>query len=398
MLYEDLPYAADPDDGRASAWLDAVAGVRLHRIAADTLRRKAAAVRAYASQLHLLAGADDPVERALVRHALRVGGGAPAERAWRWSRGAGGNPPAAVPGQHAANPPTARRKRSMDRTDVTASGWLAEARAGLLRDGVVVLRNTGLEGFARSVGEQMLAELDLMLPFESDFTVYAKGHLRQYPPVGPEAHVPELLGAEPVLALVNAVLNGPYVASYQGHTVLPGAHAQPVHADWEPLWPELDRPVPPFLLAVNIALQHTDEANGSVEIWPGTHLVPPRGLYQPGSLRIRPEHLDRRRAEVPPTYVDLEPGDVLVRDALTWHRGTTNASGSARPMLWLLLAQSWFRAEHDDELVLPAALRPAIERLPVGLACRYEAEPFDHLRLPDPADVRSGSRDRGASV
>jgi hypothetical protein len=75
-------------------------------------------------------------------------------------------------------------------------------------------------------------------------------------------------------------------------------------------------------LIVNVAVVDTDEANGAIEIAPGTHKRP----YKYWQFAL--EGLRKRRLRVP-----MKQGDVLVRPSNLWHRGMPNRASVARPML-----------------------------------------------------------------
>lgn len=253
--------------------------------------------------------------------------------------------------------------------------WLDAASQALAADGAVLLTGTGLAGRAREVGERMLAEVPLLVAHHDTLMAYDDGHMRHRPPGGGDGHVAAFLGHPAVLALCGGALPAPRVISYHGHTVLPGSSPQPIHADWEPLWPQGGHP--PFMLAVNIALVDTGEHNGSIEVWPGTHQLASQDVYRPGSLCVREDLLEERRRSRPPERVAMRPGEVLVRDVRLWHRGTWNTSGTARPMLWLLLAAPWLRAE--PSVLLEADVRDAVEALPVEVAAEYVGHPVGAL-------------------
>ncbi len=69
-----------------------------------------------------------------------------------------------------------------------AADWLGGAVTALETDGAVVLTGTGLGEAARATAATMLGELPALMPHEPELTVYARGHLRQYPPVAPDSN------------------------------------------------------------------------------------------------------------------------------------------------------------------------------------------------------------------
>lgn len=261
-----------------------------------------------------------------------------------------------------------------------ARAWLNETRAALLRDGLAVVTGTGLEAAAAHTGAVMLEALDDLLPLEEDLTVYARGHLRHYPPTGPDSSVLDVLGSAALLKPVRHVL-GPdcYIANYMGHTVLPGADAQPVHADWGPLWADLGVHHPPFLLAFNLALQDLDASTGAIEVWPGTHR--PQDAFEPGRLTVSPSAVAERSRTDPSVRVTMVTGDLLLRDVRTWHRGSTNPAGTARPIVFGLVSAGWYRYRTSRSLLLATALRPRAEALGVEILCDYTDAVLDPVAL-----------------
>jgi hypothetical protein len=281
------------------------------------------------------------------------------------------------------------RRMSRDlvlRVDVTGrdEGWTGKAVAALDADGAVVLTGTGLAGVAAATAATMLDDLAALREHEADLTVYARGHLRQYPPVSAGSDADRLFAHPAAVAVYRAVLGEDcYVANYMGHTVLPGSRPQPVHADWGPLWSGLPVFHPPFLLAYNVALVQTDLRNGGIELWPGTHRV--LDGFDPGALTASAAAQRRAGPERAGT-AEMAPGDILIRDVRTWHRGTHNASAAARPIVFGLVAAPWFRYRSTRPMLLGHALRPAVDALGVDVACQYT----DDL---DPVALSVGSDD-----
>ncbi|WP_283133087.1 phytanoyl-CoA dioxygenase family protein [Rhizohabitans arisaemae] len=269
----------------------------------------------------------------------------------------------------------AARRSALHRVDVRGDR-LTEAVTALDRDGAVVLTGTGLAESAGVTAAQMLGELDLLLPHLDELTVYAHGHLRQYPHTGTDSRVLDVLGNRALLDLSREVL-GPdrYMANYMGHTVLPGSGTQPAHADWGPLWPGHPGYHPPFLLAYNLALVPTDETNGSIRLWPGSHRVVDE--FTPGALTVRAEALAR---VAPPLQVPMDAGDLLVRDVRTWHCGTHNASAVPRPIVFGLIAAGWYRYQSTRPLTISAELADRVGALGVEVMCDFTDDEFDPVR------------------
>jgi hypothetical protein len=122
-------------------------------------------------------------------------------------------------------------------------------------------------------------------------------------------------------------------------------------------------------VVVQVCLVDTDERNGAIELWPGTHrdTTMHRGLE---TLRVPTDRVEARRAVAPPWRGGTRLGDVLLRDVRIWHRGMPNHSDQPRHMLAMFHRPGWF------------------QRIPV--AFRRDAQPFlDQLLLPTTATLHA---------
>jgi hypothetical protein len=162
---------------------------------------------------------------------------------------------------------------------------------------------------------------------------YVRGHLQHTPPCFHPHVFPDIVANPAVEQLCTAMLGDhAFLSFYSGNTNLVGSKQQPIHAD---IGHGSRMQREPRTLCVNIALVDTTEANGSIELWPGTHLDP--------KLRARDEHqqispadFEARERHVPPVRGNTTKGSVLVRDPRLWHRGMENGSSAARVMLTLM--------------------------------------------------------------
>jgi hypothetical protein len=75
-------------------------------------------------------------------------------------------------------------------------------------------------------------------------------------------------------------------------------------------------------MIVNVAVVDTDLSNGAIDLLPGTH----KQFYKFWQYAMR--RLYRRTTRVP-----MRQGDVLIRISTVWHRGMSNHTAVARPML-----------------------------------------------------------------
>jgi ectoine hydroxylase-related dioxygenase (phytanoyl-CoA dioxygenase family) len=162
---------------------------------------------------------------------------------------------------------------------------------------------------------------------------------------------PRFYEREDVLAILEVAMEpDPALVYFASDTPLPGSDYQRVHSDTRLLYPELDAPLPVFGIVVNLPLVDCTEENGSLEFWPGTHL-----LTGPVELERLPPGTESRRG-------NLRAGSLLVRDLRMWHRGTPNRSARPRPHLALVYGRSWFRFNQQPPTVPQAAFDGLSER------------------------------------
>lgn len=118
------------------------------------------------------------------------------------------------------------------------------------------------------------------------------------------------------------VLRMPYVGC---NFNLPGSHTQHYH---------IDRPFTRDFMIANVAVVDTVVENGAIEVVPGTH----KRFYKYTQFVL--ERRDRNGVRV-----QLNRGDVLIRNSNVWHRGTTNRTSVPRPML----AMTWEDGGSNDQ-------------------------------------------------
>ncbi len=172
---------------------------------------------------------------------------------------------------------------------------------------------------------------------------------QMYLPWEPPFSEPLFYAHEAVLPVVEAVLGpDPTLVYLASDTPLPGSAYQRVHSDTRLLFPETTLSLPAYGLVLNVPLVDCSEENGSLEFWPGTHLMP------------GPMELERLAPELPSRRANLPAGSILLRDPRMWHRGTPNRSQTPRPHLALVYVRSWYRFEQQ----VPALSRAAWEALP----------------------------------
>jgi hypothetical protein len=123
----------------------------------------------------------------------------------------------------------------------------------------------------------------------------------------------------PLRAEVAAALGADLVPTrLAGNYNLPDSVVQDFHRD------SIDAAT---VIVANVGLTEGNDANGPIEIVPGS-----AGLS--GYARFYREGWPKRAIRLP-----LAPGDVLLRRAQLWHRGTANRASQARPMAALLMTE-----------------------------------------------------------
>ena len=165
-----------------------------------------------------------------------------------------------------------------------------------------------------------------------------KGHLQQGPPPLASYIFSDIV-ANPYVIQVSKELLGPGVYNnfYNGNTNCPGSSTQPLHRDGDHLWQNLEVAHPAAEVVVNISPQDTIEENGSVELWPGSH------------LDVSGRHIDEayeaeRREIAPPVRGNAKKGSALIRDMRLWHRGVPNLSDETRHMIAMIHRVHWLRS------------------------------------------------------
>jgi ectoine hydroxylase-related dioxygenase (phytanoyl-CoA dioxygenase family) len=91
-------------------------------------------------------------------------------------------------------------------------------------------------------------------------------------------------------------------------------------------------------MVINVPLVAMTPANGSTEIWLGTHnettIADQEGAHgDRASGRIKKDLLEARKEVRPPSQPSVKKGSIIVRDLRLWHGGKPNLSKEPRVML-----------------------------------------------------------------
>jgi ectoine hydroxylase-related dioxygenase (phytanoyl-CoA dioxygenase family) len=147
---------------------------------------------------------------------------------------------------------------------------------------------------------------------------------------------PEFYDDDDLLAIVHQLVGeDATMVQLATDTPLLGSEYQDVHRDTLPLFPETGQETPPFQLAVNFPLVDVSLENGPTDIARGTHMVSKEEglrLIESGAVALEP--------------IEMQLGDVMIRDVRHLHRGTPNQTAVPRPMVVIGYSRRWlFRPE-----------------------------------------------------
>ncbi len=252
---------------------------------------------------------------------------------------------------------------------------LAQALAALQTDGYVVIEDIVAHDHLGQLHEQM--DRDAKLLYDAKQWSGAgglPGHLM----LGPPPFAPFVFGdivANPFVVQVSQAMLGDrfFNGLYSGNTNCPGSQTQPLHRDVDHLWPNLTVAHPAASLVVNIAPHDVSEDNGSIELWPGSHLDPTFGSV------ISAEAEAARRATVPPVRGNTRKGSVLIRDMRLWHRGMPNCADRPRHMIAMVHNIGWL--QRGRILKFGTGCEAAFPEGPLDHNVAFTDEPIDHVGL-----------------
>lgn len=206
-------------------------------------------------------------------------------------------------------------------------------------DGCVVIENIIKHEHLDILRERMDADSRKLIKAEKwGGAGMLKGHLQQGPPPFAPYIFSDIVANPYVVQVTKELLGvGVYNNFYNGNTNCPGSGTQPLHRDGDHLWLNQEVAHPAAEVVVNISPEDTTEENGSVELWPGSHL-------DVSDRHIDAEHEAERREITPPIRGNAKKGSVLIRDMRLWHRGVPNLSDKPRHMIAMIHRIRWLRS------------------------------------------------------
>ncbi|KZT56784.1 hypothetical protein CALCODRAFT_496934 [Calocera cornea HHB12733] len=214
------------------------------------------------------------------------------------------------------------------------------------------------------------------------------GNIQIDPPVEPELFFEDAFLNRLAICVTTAYLGGkPRMTFNSGNAAMHGTASQSTHSDFG----NFGRvPAAPFAVVVNTGLVRMSPANGSTELWLGTHLLPrstpesdARVVVGPQAANtIRAEALDARRRATPakgPFQPTVPKGALMIRDLRLWHGGRPNPTHEPR----IMLAQIHFAPGYNNPMKvrMPEALREVVQRREdVDVAVEWVSGRVDNLR------------------
>ncbi|KAK8861894.1 phytanoyl-CoA dioxygenase [Apiospora arundinis] len=242
---------------------------------------------------------------------------------------------------------------------------LEKAVRALHLNGLVVVKDVVPHHAIDLLNEKMVQDaLVLQARGEDGPFNYNQGNLQLDPPPIAKYFIPSIF-TNPIATQITSGILGPrpqwtFCSANAAMPAAPGApppERQPVHSD-----ADFAHPAHPFALVVNVPLTKMAPANGSTELWLGTHqggggaaaddsggVGQQLGAHgERASGRIDPRHLRARvAAGRPPVQPVVDKGSVVIRDLRLWHAGMphrgTGAEARARVMLAMIHFAPWYR-------------------------------------------------------
>lgn len=209
--------------------------------------------------------------------------------------------------------------------------------AGLERDGICFLRGLFDREDVRAwaVAFENLVDRRRSIPG----ALAPRGPGRFYvtlPWVSPFAD-PEVFAAPPLLRLLDKVFAQEYaLVQLAVDTPVKGSDFQELHRDHRPLFRE-EFHTPAYALAANFPLCDVTEANGPLQMVPGSHRM---------AKQVALEKL--KRGELRIESYPMEAGDLCLRWPYALHRGSPNRTDRPRPMVVMGYVMHWLRTLKVD--------------------------------------------------
>ncbi len=260
---------------------------------------------------------------------------------------------------------------------------LNRASHALRRDGFVIVGNVIDHAHLDALREGMEADLEKIRALPVIPHNFVWGNVQQDPPPSARYVFRDVVANPFVCQVTKEVLGeGAFNKSMTGNTNLPGSSLQPVHVDDGQFWPDLDVAHPAARLVVNVALSDTNQDNGAIELWPGSHLDTRMVIGR--NICVPEDAAEARRAIAQPVRATTGKGAVLIRDMRLWHRGMPNTSTAVRYMIGMIHTVAWY--DRTCSIDLDKRCADVFEGCVIENAIPLVDEPSDHISRLKPYD------------
>ena len=129
---------------------------------------------------------------------------------------------------------------------------------------------------------------------------------------------------------------------------------------------------------INVLTVDVSPANGSTEIWPGTHRDVSVGAGD--DIKIDPETVESAPRGGAADPADVQSRSALIRDIRLWHAGMPNRTDEPRPMIAMIHTCGWL--ETGKPLKFPTRYRGLLRPSGPHPGRAYVDEPIDHIHAP----------------
>jgi ectoine hydroxylase-related dioxygenase (phytanoyl-CoA dioxygenase family) len=250
---------------------------------------------------------------------------------------------------------------------------LEQAIQALREDGYVVLENVVSHAHLDVLRVRMDEDSRKLMDAEKwGGAGRVVGHLQQSPPPFAPYVFSDVVANPFVIQVTRELLGGGvYNSFYNGNTNTPGSGKQPLHRDHDHLWPNLEIAHPAASVVINVSPVDTSEENGSVELWPGSHLDTATGRQVSEAAEAA------RRKIRPPVRGNAKKGSVLLRDMRLWHRGVPNPSDRPRHMIAMIHNIAWL--QRTRPVRFNTGCEAAFDNDDLDHNAEFTDEPIDYL-------------------
>jgi ectoine hydroxylase-related dioxygenase (phytanoyl-CoA dioxygenase family) len=215
--------------------------------------------------------------------------------------------------------------------------------SGMHRDGVVVLKDVIDPEHLSIINDFMVEDTENELRKEKLYKNFGAENIQQGPPLAPSKYFFDDVYLNKLLFHAVNLYLGPNATwnMVSGNNALPrGVKRQPVHSD-----AMCNHPPAPFYVVANVYTCDASAANGSTEIWLGTHHFNTEAQTPPGphgETHITDEYVEERKKHLPGINPTVNKGSIMLRDMRLWHAGVCNKSDEMRYMIALGFSASWW--------------------------------------------------------